>query len=109
MEEDPTSQSTIKPLEGAHGASRARFIREKYADKAYYSKPVHNQHVEEETRPKIQTPRKLRTSLMAFLKKDNNNIGGGSTTRSVGPFTFGKYEGKRGVNAVVCNSKGKAM
>ena len=68
--EHPAALNSIKPLAGSHGASRARFVREKYVDRVYYSKPAHYKHVKRASKTKTQKSSKKSHSLFTFLKND---------------------------------------
>ena len=45
---------STKPLEGAHSATKERYIREKYGALLYYDKSKHYKHIETENTPRSQ-------------------------------------------------------
>jgi hypothetical protein len=55
--------TTYKPLEGAHSATKGRYIREKYGDLLFYDKSKHYKHIENENTPKTPKPKSLRKFL----------------------------------------------
>jgi hypothetical protein len=68
--------TTTKPLEGAHSATKERYIREKYGDLMYYDKSKHYKHIENDNTPR--TPKKQK-SLRKFFdratpEKDKKSI-----------------------------------
>ncbi len=74
-EMDATSAIMLKPIAGAHEASRQRFVKEKYLQQTYYSKAAHFQHVAQ-CKVEPSTPSKSRrSSLMVFLKNKDSPSG----------------------------------
>lgn len=66
----------LKPIAGAHIASRQRFIKEKYVQQTYYSQAAHFQHIaQRKIEPSTPSKSTRRSSLMVFLKsKDSPSV-----------------------------------
>ena len=71
----------IKPIQGAHVATRERFIRQKYVDLYFYSKSSHYKHISVATAKKRATVRRkppqspgkaARKKLSKFLRSGNS-------------------------------------
>lgn len=83
LKEGTASGVMVKPLGGAHNASRQRYVKEKYAKRTYYSKVKHYKHVERdhgEPSSPTKSPGR-RQSLLVFLKNrdggDKSDLGFG--------------------------------
>eukprot|EP00934_Nitzschia_sp_Nitz4_P000311 Nitzschia sp. Nitz4//scaffold19_size178191//132708//135718//NITZ4_002001-RA/size178191-processed-gene-0.304-mRNA-1//-1//CDS//3329540753//311//frame0 len=91
LKEDPVTASKVKPIKGAHNASRQRFVREKYVERRYYSKLKHFKLVEKGAADQ-NSPTK-RQSLMVFLKNkrggDDRSVLGFAADKSVADGTIG--------------------
>lgn len=70
----------IKPLQGAHAATRERYIRQKYIELDFYSKNAHYQHLSGAHSSPAMTPKSpgIRKKLGIFLNKDKSP---GATTK----------------------------
>jgi stromal membrane-associated protein len=71
----------IKPLQGAHVATRERFIRQKYVDLYFYSKSSHYRHISDATakrkanirlKPPQSPGKAARKKLSNFIKSGNS-------------------------------------
>ena len=80
LQEKSASSIMLKPITGAHEASRQRFVKEKYLEMAYYSKSAHFEYINNEySNYSLSTPGSLlgrRSSLVQFLKRKNKSSAG---------------------------------
>jgi hypothetical protein len=71
---NPAAESMVKPVDGLHGASNYRFVKEKYVDLAYYSEQAHYNHVNEKELPKTPNSPTKGASLSLFIKKGQSDV-----------------------------------
>jgi hypothetical protein len=71
---NPAAESMVKPQDGLNGASNYRFVKEKYADLAYYSKQAHYNHVNEKELQKTPKSPMKGASLSMFIRKGQSDV-----------------------------------
>ena len=107
----PEDHSAIKPLEGAHAASRHRYIRAKYEDREYYSKGAHYKLIKEFKSLQVKQKAAVASTassngagprLMTFLNRQTSlrAFGGGSQSVAPGMGTFLKRDISSGAQSV---------
>jgi hypothetical protein len=90
MQSDNSNGATdvnIKPLQGAHAATRERYIRQKYIDLDFYSKHAHYQYQQTDMTLSPSRGMKspgIRKKLGLFLNKDKSPLAGSSASQAGG-------------------------